>query len=113
MPKFSLKNAYCGGGEKRDGPYADASGTLEKKQKLKAPAADSLVVMESVNRVARPKSLPASAPLVVTIYKISNRAGDLWTEMTGDDVGLWQVQLDCQLCFAMICFYVLLNINAL
>ena len=33
MPKFSLKNAYCGGGEKRDGPYADASGTLEKKQK--------------------------------------------------------------------------------
>ena len=53
------------------------------------------VMMESAPRSQnRPQRLLASAPLDVVIYKVTNRASDVWDKFTeADGAELWQVQL--------------------
>ena len=38
--------------------------------------------------------MPAVAPVVVCIYKISDRAGDVWDAYQEQEVPLWQCQVD-------------------
>ena len=113
MP-FSLKNA-CAGGAKRENPYSDSGApTAKKPATTKAPAASSLVMMESAPKNQRAQRLPASAPLEaalsnyscfvrvrchlccpqVAIYKITNKASDLWEQFADTEACIWQVQMD-------------------
>ena len=73
-------------------PTADAEQSLAKKPRASTPSAASLVVMDSMKKTDRPQRLPTTADLVLCIYKVTNRAGDLWDNFQGTDCGLWQIQ---------------------
>lgn len=89
MP-FTLKNAACGGAEKRANPYAADSASPAKKAATKAPAAEQLAP-----RPNRPQRLPASAPLDIVICKVTKRASDVWDQFTESDGSqLWQIQVE-------------------
>ena len=51
-------------------------------------------MMEPAPKLNRPQRLPATAPLAVCVYKVTDRAGDCWSNFEGATAGLWQVQLD-------------------
>ena len=59
----------------------------------KVPKASQLVMVEQGPRPMNPKRLPESAPVQVCIYKISNCAGDCWSQYEGTDAALYQVQM--------------------
>ena len=40
------------------------------------------------------RSLPASAPVTICVYKITDLAGDVWGAQEGKPVALWQIQFD-------------------
>ena len=44
--------------------------------------------------VARDHHLPATAPVTVCMYKVTDQAGDVWEQFDGQNVALWQVQID-------------------
>ena len=50
--------------------------------------------MESAPKTARPQKRPATAPLNVCVYKVTGRAGDVWSSFEGSVAALWQIQLD-------------------
>ena len=112
MP-FALKNPYANAsakGEKRAGDSVEDPSTPKKAKK--APSAASLatsinvlhvwlrsnvikvkakVMMENVSKPNRPQRLPATGPLNVCVYKVTDRAGDVWSNFEGTTAALWQV----------------------
>ncbi len=50
--------------------------------------------MESAPKTARPQKRPATAPLNVCVYKVTGRAGDVWSSFEGSVAALWQIQVD-------------------
>ena len=119
MPGFSLKNCCPADKEKRSNPYGGStSEEPPAKKQFKPPAAGSLVMMESVPRMARPQRLPAVAPFVVCIYKagrlpirphscagsgcgppatqVTDHAADLWNNYEGTEAKLFQIQMEHQ-----------------
>ena len=52
-------------------------------------APDLQTVLDGPRPVATPRRLPASAPVSVCIYKISDSAGDIWDSFQGQDIPLW------------------------
>lgn len=50
------------------------------------------VMMENIRKPSRPQRLPASGPLNVCIYKVTDRAGDVWSNFEGTTASLWQVR---------------------
>ena len=92
MP-FALKNPYADAvakGEKRPGESIEDPSTPKKAKK--APSAASLVMMENVSKPNRPQRLPATGPLNVCIYKVTDRAGDVWSNFEGTTASLWQAR---------------------
>ena len=59
----------------------------------KVPKAAHLVMVEQGPRPLNPKRLPESAPVQVCIYKVSDCAGDCWSQYEGTDAALYQVQM--------------------
>ena len=51
-------------------------------------------VLDGPRPVATPRRLPASAPVSVCLYKISDQAGDVWDSFQDQDIPLWQIQMD-------------------
>ena len=52
-------------------------------------------LVEPPGQVQRtPSRLPAVAPVVVCIYKVTDCAGDVWDRYSTQDVPLWQCQID-------------------
>ena len=92
MP-FALKNPYADAvakGEKRPGESIEDPSTPKKAKK--APSAASLVMMENVSKPNRLQRLPATGPLNVCIYKVTDRAGDVWSNFEGTTASLWQAR---------------------
>ena len=111
MP-FALKNPYANAGfdgETRAGEVLDDLSTPKKAKK--APLADSLVqsvsfawlrlfvklfyvevMMDNSRKPNRSQRLPSIGPLNVCIYKVTNRAGDVWSNFEGTMASLWQVR---------------------
>ena len=58
----------------------------------KVPKASDIALDFTSTTQAKPKRLPASAPVIVCIYKITDEAGDVWDRYP--DVPLWQIQID-------------------
>ena len=87
MP-FTMKDAACVTAEKEKGGTVDGS----VKRKLDF---GSMVTLDAMPQTKRAQKKPAAAPLNVVIYKISDRAGDVWQRYeTMNTVELWQVQMD-------------------
>ena len=57
-------------------------------------APDLQTVLDGPRPVATPRRLPASAPVSVCIYKISDSAGDVWDSFQGQEIPMWQIQMD-------------------
>ncbi len=57
----------------------------------KVPLASQLIEQGPRPRTAA-RSLPASAPVTICVYKITDQAGDVWGAQEGKDVALWQIQ---------------------
>ena len=51
-------------------------------------------VLDGPRPLATPRRLPASAPVSVCIYKISDHAGDVWDSFQDQDIPMWQIQMD-------------------
>ena len=51
-------------------------------------------VLDGPRPVATPRRLPASAPVSVCLYKITDSAGDVWDSFQGQDIPMWQIQMD-------------------
>ena len=66
-------------------------GTSSSPQKV--PKASQLVMVEQGPRPANPKRLPDSAPVQVVVYKVTDSAGDCWSQYDGADASLYQVQM--------------------
>ncbi len=52
------------------------------------------VMMESAPKHNRPQKRPATAPLNVCVYKVADRAGDVWSNFEDSTAALWQIQVD-------------------
>ena len=59
----------------------------------KVPKASQLVMVEQGPRPINPKRLPESAPVQVCIYKVTECAGDCWSQYEGTDAPLYQIQM--------------------
>ena len=73
---------------------ADDQPATKKARGPATPAAASLVVLDSIKKPDRPQRLPTSADLIVCIYKVTERAPDVWENFSGTTCGLWQIQVD-------------------
>ena len=78
-------------GEKRAGE----AGATQQSKKPKLPDFSDLVAMESAPKKAGASRLPAVAPLNICCYKITDKAGDSWSQYENvPDAKLWQIQLE-------------------
>ena len=65
--------------------------TFHEAYEIPPPSAALLVMMENVSKPNRPQRLPATGPLNVCTYKVTDRAGDVWSNFEGTTAALWQV----------------------
>ena len=78
-------------GEKRAGE----AGATQQSKKPKLPDFSDLVAMESAPKKAGASRLPAVAPLNICFFKITDKAGDAWSQFENvPDAKLWQIQLE-------------------
>ena len=59
----------------------------------KVPKASQLVMVEQGPRPINPRRLPESAPVQVCIYKVTDCAGDSWSQYEGTDASIYQIQM--------------------
>lgn len=87
MSKFSLSKA-TGSKETKRVAESAASGTP------KIPKVSEITIEAVPKPSATLKRKPAVAPVQVVIYKYTADAGDCWEIFKGDNVPLWQVQIE-------------------
>ena len=58
----------------------------------KIPRASDVTILDGPRPATQPRRLPASAPVTVCIYKISDCAGDVWDSFQGQELPMWQAQ---------------------
>ena len=88
MTKFALSKA-SGAKEKRPAEAA-ASGASP----YKIPKVSEITIEAGPKPATTPRRRPQIAPVQVCIYKYTEDAGDCWETFKGDNVPLWQVQID-------------------
>ncbi len=88
MSKFSLSKASGGKETKRPAESA-TSGPPNK-----VPRASEITIEAGPKPSTAPRRRPAVAPVQVCIYKYTEDAGDCWETFKGDNVNLWQIQID-------------------
>ena len=88
MSKFSLTKA-SGSKETKRAAESVASGTPSK-----IPKVSEITIEAGPKPSATLKRKPAVAPVQVVIYKYTADAGDCWESFKGDNVPLWQVQIE-------------------
>ena len=87
MSKFSLSKA-TGSKETKRVAESAASGMP------KIPRVNEIVIEAGPKPAATLKRKPVVAPVQVAIYKYTADAGDCWDIFKGDNVPLWQVQIE-------------------
>ena len=79
-------------GDKRAG---EVSAQQQVAKKTKLPPLADLVAMESAPKRVGANRLAAVAPLNICVYKITDKAGDVWSQYENVSAAkLWQVQMD-------------------
>ena len=90
MSKFSLSKASGAKESNKRPAEAAASGGSP----YKIPKVSEITIEAGPKPLAAPRRRPQIAPVQVCIYKYTNDAGDCWEVFKGDNVPLWQVQID-------------------
>ena len=86
--RFSVAAAA---GAKRAAPEAAEEATPPKK----VPRASDLVTETGPKPQRAAQRLPENAPIVVALYKVTSRAGDVWNQFEGiQQCDLFQIQLE-------------------
>ena len=90
MKKFSLEKAVKADSKKDKRPKVDETPSRASKF-LKV----SQITIEEGPKPERPsvKKLQPDAPVIVTIYKATDIAGDMWEAFQGEKKKLWQIQI--------------------
>ena len=88
MSKFSLSKASGAKETKRPAESA-GSGTPNK-----VPKVSDITIEVGPKPSATPRRKPQIAPVQVCIFKYTADAGDCWETFKGDNVPLWQIQVD-------------------
>jgi hypothetical protein len=79
-------------GDKRAG---EGVGVQQATKRTKLPPLTDLVAMESTPKKPGAGRLPAVAPLNICVYKITDKAGDAWSQFENiPGSKLWQIQMD-------------------
>lgn len=79
-------------GDKRAG---EGGGAQPAVKRTKLPPLTDLVAMESAPKKPGAGRLPAVAPLNICVYKITDKAGDAWSQFENiPGSKLWQIQMD-------------------
>ena len=78
-------------GDKRAG---EGGGAQQAVKRTKLPPLTDLVAMESTPKKPGAGRLPAVAPLNICVYKITDKAGDAWSQYENIPSKLWQIQMD-------------------
>ena len=89
MSKFSLSKA-SGGKETKRPAEAATSGASPHK----IPKVSEITIEAGPKPSTAPRRRPQIAPVQVCIYKYTADAGDCWETFKGDNVPLWQIQID-------------------
>ena len=92
MP-FKLSALMAQATEKRVGDSASPQQPAPKKAKL-PPADSDMVALEGAPRKPAARRLPPTAPLNVCVFKVTDKAGDVWSAFDGVPAKLFQIQLD-------------------
>jgi hypothetical protein len=61
---------------------------------LKVPKANEITFEQGPKPRPYAGNLPLSAPVNVCLYKVTDQAGDVWDQFNGEDIALWQAQID-------------------
>ena len=77
-------------GDKRAG---EGGGAQQAVKRTKLPPLTDLVAVESPKKPGAGR-LPAVARLNICVYKISDKAGDAWSQYENIPSKLWQIQMD-------------------
>ena len=77
---------------------------LPSPKPFKVPKVSELTLLETPKPPQAARNLPATAPVAVVMYKISDCAGDVWEQFNGQDVALWQVQVDHPVRARSVCY---------
>ena len=88
MSKFSLSKA-TGSKETKRAAESASTGTPSK-----IPKVSEITIEAGPKPASTLKRKPAVAPVQVVMYKYTNDAGDCWESFKGDNVPLWQVQIE-------------------
>ena len=87
--RFSVTAAA---GAKRPAPDAAAEEATPQK---KVPRASELIFETGPKPQRAAQRLPENAPIIVTLYKVTSRAGDVWNQFEGiQQCDLFQIQLE-------------------
>ena len=78
-------------GDKRAG---EGGGAQQAVKRTKLPPFSDLVAIESTPKKPGAGRLPAVAPLNICVYKITDKAGDAWSQFENIPGKLWQIQMD-------------------
>ena len=77
---------------------------LPSQKPFKVPRASEVTLLEAPKPAQAAHKLPATAPVAVVMYKVTNCAGDVWEQFNGQDVALWQVQVDHPVRARSLCY---------
>ena len=88
MSKLSLSKA-SGAKETKRPAEASGSGTPNKVPKM-----SEITIEKGPTPSAAPRRKPQIAPVQVCIFKYTADAGDCWETFKGDNVSLWQIQIE-------------------
>ena len=83
MVKFNMKS--CTTPQKRP--------VEEEVSVMKVPRVAQLTLVEQGPRPQTAQRLPDKAPVVLTIYKVTEQAGDAWSSFEGMTATLYQIQI--------------------
>ena len=87
--RFSL--AASTAGKKR---ASEEVASTSQQTPPKVPKASELSIEAGPRPARGPQRLPESAPVVVPLYKVTDKAGDVWSQFEDvDDAALWQIQI--------------------
>ena len=92
--KFTLTCAVSANrGVKRDAESSPAPPRPAIVPKTSVPKAAQLTIEANAPRPHRTTRMPGSAPVIMTIYKVTDKASEVWNMLEGADAAIFQVQI--------------------
>ena len=73
--------------------FAVAAVASPARERSRTPAQTVPLASAIVEQEAVPRRATADGPVILTIYKVTDVAADLWSDLENREAALWQIQL--------------------